>query len=200
MSPKHLLLAVAVMGACSGVCLGDLVLTPPDRDLNDLDHSYAYTWGISQPLPPDVQVVGASLAFDNIRDWTWESNVLYIHLLNTANLGLRTLYDNRSGDYFAAQGVVLTTYVNLPPIAQDLVYNFTPDQVQTLNSYLADGVVGLAFDPDCHFYNDGVKLSLTLGSGGVIPEPATMAFLAVGGGLLALRRHRRNGRGVSAAA
>ena len=186
------LVTLTVIGS---VGLGDIILQPSDRDLGDLEHGYAYTWGIQQTIPSNAEVQAASLFFDNIRDWTTEPNVLYIHLLDSAPLGIRKLTDNGSGDYFNGQGTVLTVYNNLPATAQDKLYVFSDAQVDILNDYLADGVFGLAFDPDCHFYNDGVKLTLTVGTTGslsYVPEPATMAFLTVGGGLMLFRRTRRN--------
>ena len=198
------LVTLTVVGSAS---LGDIILQPSDRDLGDLEHAYAYTWGIQQTIPTNAEVKAASLFFDNIRDWTTEPNVLYIHLLDSAPLGIRKLTDNGSGDHFQGQGTVLTVYNNLPATAQDKLYVFSDAQVDILNAYLADGVLGLGFDPDCHFFNDGVKLNLTietgstLGASGIsfVPEPATMAFLAVGGGLMLFRRARR-GRRVAASA
>ena len=85
------------------------------------------------------------------------------------------------------QGIELVTYYNLPTTPQDLEYIFDAAEVAKLNQYLAnDGVIGLGFDPDCHFWNEGVSLELEY-----IPEPATMSLLGAGGALLALRRRRR---------
>jgi len=190
------LVTLTVIGSAS---LGDIILQPSDRDMDDLEHGYAYTWGIQQTIPSNAEVKAASLFFDNIRDWTTEPNVLYIHLLDSAPLGIRKLTDNGSGDYFDGQGTVLTVYNNLPATAQDKLYVFSNAQVDILNDYLADGTVGLALDPDCHFFNDGVKLTLTLRTSGIssVPEPATMAFLTVGGGLMLFRRARRNRKVVA---
>ena len=172
-------------------------LVPPDTDLDDLNHYRHYTWGINTPwsVVPDPnneyeQAVGASLSFKSIRNWNNQPNVLYIHLLDDGPLGVMKGYDGQGGgDNFAGQGIVLTAYQNLPSTAQNLSYSFTAEQVATLNDYAEDGRFALGLDPDCHFYNCGVKLDVCTGTL-VIPEPATMAMLLVGG-LAVLRRRRK---------
>lgn len=69
-------------------------------------------------------------------------------------------------------------------------YYFNDQDLSFLNSYLnsADRVLGIGFDPDCKYYNDGVLFTLqtgsTPGTGDPIPEPATL--LLFGSGLVAL--------------
>jgi len=181
--------------ACSGAMGASYPLVPPDKDLDDLDHYWYYTWGIDTPwcVVPDPdneyeQAAGASLSFNNIRNWNSKPNVLYIHLLDDAPLGITKGYDRQGGgDNFADQGIVLTVYHNLPSTPQNLSYSFSEDQVATLNEYAADGRFALGLDPDCHFYNCGVGLSV---STEVVPEPAALTMLAVGG-LAVLRRRRK---------
>jgi hypothetical protein len=137
------------------------------------------------------RVTGATLSFDSIRNWDNNPNVLYIHLLDDGPLGVTKGYDGQGGgDNFAGQGLVLTIYQNLPRTPQDLSYSFTDDQIAALNDYAADGRFALGFDPDCHFWNCGVQLDV-LTEIAVVPEPATMTLLLVGGGLMALRRRRK---------
>ena len=173
---------------------------PPDKDLGDLDHYKYYTWGIETPwsIVPDAndeyeRVTSATLSFDDIRNWDNKPNVLYIHLLDDAPLGVRVDNDGQGGgDNFANMGILLRTYNNLPSTSQDLSYSFTEDQIDTLNEYAADGRFALGFDPDCHFYNRGVKLDIhtEVMSTPPVPEPATMTVLLVGG-LAVLRRRPR---------
>lgn len=81
-----------------------------------------------------------------------------------------------------------------------VTYTFSADQLAVLNanvlasfrSYEA-AIIGLGFDPDCHFYNDGVSFSITTGSGtSAVPEPATMILFGTGlAGLVGMNRRRK---------
>ena len=166
-----------------------VTLTPTPADLADLDHYEVYFWGFD--AAPDQRSVlsAATLRFHNIHDWTDESNVLYTHLLDYAALGVRTVTDNQGGgDYFVTRYTGanrhLVTYRDLSTTPQDLLYVFSNDDLAALTGYLADGRAGLGFDPDCHFFNDGVELTLTY-----TPEPPSLGLLALGG--LGLLRRRR---------
>ena len=166
-------------------------LTPPDPDLYDLEHQKYYTWGIDTPWPQTEEAVAATLSFTQIRNWREESNVLYIHLLDSAPAGLRSHWDGEhGGDNFDGQGIVLTIYHDLPTTPQDLSYAFTDDQVAALNAYAGDGRFALGFDPDCHFYNDGVQLDIVT-QDTQIPEPATLGLLLLGSLALIARGYRR---------
>ncbi len=166
----------AVGGLVSVVSAGSYSLSPTPRDMYDLEHGKAYTWGVNTPWSAKESLVSATLTFKNIRDWTVEPNTLYIHLLDNPALGVKTLTDYQgNGDYFASQGISLKTYSNLPTKAQTLTYSFTAQQLASLGSYAADGRFGLGLDPDCHFYNDGVSLNVQTCA---VPLPsAAMMFI-----------------------
>jgi hypothetical protein len=174
--------------------LADVVtLVPDDPDIQDLPHAYYYTWG--ETLEGDFSqavVTSSTLTFHSIRNNDWSSNHLYVHLLNSAPEGLTRYTDNQGGgDSFAGQGIELVTYTDLPPIPQDLVYTFDPDELSVLTDYLHDeNNVALGIDPDCHFYNCGVTWSLTYDYT-PIPEPGVMVVLGAGGVFVAIRRRRR---------
>ena len=179
----------ALMVICSVARADVFTLSPSVPDLDDLDHYKYYTWGVSTPWPTGEQeAVSATLSFNDIYNWTTESNVLYIHLLDSASDGINSGYDNPGdGDYFDGQGIVLVVYQDLSSAPQDLIYQFTQDQIATLNTYAADGSFGLGIDPDCHYYNSSVQLHLT-----TIPEPCTVGLLAVGAIALLFRRRARH--------
>ena len=166
---------------------------PSDSDLGDLDHYKYYTWGINTPWNLEENADGsheraksATLSFDNIRNWDNNANDLYVHLLPGAPAGVTSRYDGQGGgDAFAGQGVLLAHYEDLPNTPQDITYTFSASDVSALNAYMQDGNFGLGFDPDCHYYNDGVMLTLEY-----VPEPATMGLLGLGG--LGLLRRKRN--------
>lgn len=181
---------LAVLSLASFAAADLLTFQPENRDLSDLPHENYFTWGINVPLGAGQVITGASLTFANISDWTDEPNKLYVNLLDSAPLGVRTYTDHEGGgNNFATSGISLVTYVNLPTTGQTLVYNFTAPQLATLNQYIANGGnIALGIDPDCHFYNDG--LSLQLGSSPV-PEPASMGLIGLGGLAMLVRRCRR---------
>ncbi|MFM9873676.1 MAG: PEP-CTERM sorting domain-containing protein [Fimbriimonadaceae bacterium] len=163
--------------------------TPPgNSDLSDLDHYDAYKWGIKFNVPTNEVITGATLEIKNIWDWTVEPDILYVNLLNTKStdanaIGVSNFYDNQaSGDYFAGQGVRVGTFSD-PVGGQarnfDLKFDFaTQGVLDDLQSFAADGYFALTFDPDCHYFNDGVKLKITTQA---VPEPASMVGLAVAG-------------------
>ena len=61
--------------------------------------------------------------------------------------------------------------------SEDYTYVFTSDEVDQLNEWIQDGNTGFAFDPDCHYYNDGVKFQYQKA---IIPEPGTLFLLGIG--------------------
>ncbi|MEW6665737.1 MAG: PEP-CTERM sorting domain-containing protein [Thermodesulfobacteriota bacterium] len=100
----------------------------------------------------------------------------------------------------------LYTQVNIPgppkpnyqsPI--DITYTFTEAQIDTLTSYLAspnpygfNSTFGIGFDPDCHFYNNGITLVIETAAS--VPEPATLLLLGAGLAGFAGFRKRRSRR------
>jgi hypothetical protein len=189
---RNIYLAIGCALAAASLAAADIptiTLTPMPADLYDLDHTKVYLWGFAVALDPGKTVVAAALKFDNIRNWDDQPNELYAHLLDMTTLGVQERTDNEGGgDYFAHTytGVHehLVTYQNLTTTPHDLVYNFDQTDLSALNVYLGDGRAGIGLDPDCHFYNDGVSLTLT-----TTPEPASYMLLGVGG--VAILRRRR---------
>lgn len=188
----HAIVASAVIALIATTAPADLInytYQPSDPDLDDLVHQRAYEWNFELGLGAGEVISSAELILHGIRDWTVETNVLYIHLLegDSGNLGVSEYWDNQGGgNYFAGQGIELITYHNLPATAQTRTHTFTGSQLTTLNNYAADDVIGLGLDPDCHFYNCGVELRLT-----TVPEPATAALMTLAALPALLSRRRR---------
>lgn len=165
--------------------------TPNPSDLNDLDHYKYYTWGIDFNKPANEIIVEAELWIKNIYDWQVEEDILYVHLLDNPPAGVRVFEDNQGGgDAFAGQGPLIGTWSDPNgghPTGFDLVFKFSELQlIDELDAFLGNGRVGFGFDPDCHYFNDGVKFKITTE---VVPEPASMA--ALGAGVVFFARRRR---------
>ncbi len=143
-------------------------------------------------MPENEHIVCASIFIDNINNWKVEPNILYINLLDNPLIGTYQYTDNQGGgNNFAGQGIVLTTFTDddpLPNPPEDFTYYFTEEQIQTLSQYLANGIFGFGFDPDCHYYNDGIYFKICTE---VVPEPMSFVSLITGTvGLLAVKRRK----------
>lgn len=189
-------LALAAVGSAAAATYN---FQPNPVDLNDLDHYYAYTWGINNPVPAGQTIVGASISISNIRNWRNESNALFIHLLDSASTGVTQIWDSGGSstisDYFSGQGILLTTFVDSTFVNQQFTYNFTNSQLATLIAYISNGSnVAFGFDPDCHYFNDGVTFTITTtttppGASGVPDSGSTLILLGLGFlGLAGLKR------------
>ncbi len=166
---------------------------PTNTDLSDLDHYYAYSWGIDNVLPAGQVITGAKLTITNIWDWTVEDDILYVNMLDNPASGVNSFYDNQGGgNYFGGQGTVVGTWTD--PVGghatgKNLVFDLGAlGLLGKMNQYAADGKMGFGFDPDCHYFNDGVKLEVTTQA---VPEPASFAILGLGG-LLLIKRRKKN--------
>ncbi len=193
---------IAIVAVCGYVsdAAGDVILTPPQfPDLRDLGHSNYYTWGIDLVVDLDT-VQEARMTLYNIRDWTVEDDdMLFIHLLDDVASGYNEYADpepSGMSDYFLGEGLLLLEWSDPAggtSIGVDLEIVFDATALATLAEYSADGNFGFGFDPDCHYFNDGVEFRLVTE---VVPEPSTLALLGLGvGGLSAVRyRSRRRKR------
>lgn len=158
---------------------------PSSVDLGDLDHHYAYTWGISNTtlrneLLNNYVITSATIRIENIWDWRVESDKLFIDLLDNTQSGVRTIADNTNDNvisdyfntanpsYFTAK-TALTTWsdpVGGQNTGFDFQYTFSAATIGVLTQYITNTTAnnrvmfGLGFDPDCHYFNDGIKLKI----------------------------------------
>jgi hypothetical protein len=59
----------------------------------------------------------------------------------------------------------------------DLTYRFDEASINKLLEYALDGSFGVGIDPDCHYYNNGITLTVVTAA---VPEPTTMMLLGFG--------------------
>lgn len=189
----------------------------------DLDHYRAYTWSIRHTFAPGQQITGARLIFTNIHNWDANANRLYVNLLdyarNTAHNAVDSVQDTNVdptagnggfSDYFdsanalanGAERMDLVTLSNLPTTGSTITHVFTAAQLNKLREFfsISDNTLAFGFDPDCHFWNNGIKFEITYTNGTApVPEPATMALLGTGlAGLYARRRRQRRNEQTAA--
>ena len=169
---------------------------PTPADLNDLDHFKAYRWNFDLGFTTiDKPIYGATLTLENIYNWKKEPNVLYIHLLDakaSSPLGVKVFSDNQNpSDYFDGKGLLIDAWTDTvyKKPGTTLVYSFNASQLSVLNQYGSDGRVGFGFDPDCHYFNDGIRFDVVCN---IIPAPGAILLAGIGASVVGWLRRRRS--------
>jgi hypothetical protein len=216
-SLRAVLFAIVSLGlaASAHATLTTVSFQPHPSDLGDLDHHMVYTWRIDNINLSGMAITSATFSIANISNWDSSPNVLHLHLLDTAvNPGIGSFVDdptNSSPVTDMTDDFVSTRYHNDPnwlvkngtrdtflanpsftTHGVNYTLNFTPSQLQALSSYIGNGDdIAFGLDPDCHFYNDGIKFTMSL-----TPVPEMNALFPILGLIIAvglthfLRRRR----------
>ncbi len=184
----------------------------PRADLWDLDHNYYYAWGInwedrSEDPPTNEIIESATLEIKDIYNWKHEDNdVLHMWLVDELpevywnheewpGTSYGNDWQNPSDKFAGCGGTFLGDYTDDSDlIPEDLTVDIP---VTPLTQYISnDSLFGIALDPDCHYYNNGLSLiihtSTPIPPPPNVPEPVTMLGVLIGvsglGGYLRKRR------------
>jgi hypothetical protein len=203
---KMMMFVVLALGGL--VASASAAFTPPGRYLQDLDHSKYYVWNIDLGLINPQEITGASVTFNSIYDWGGgnENDVLYVHLLDwQSSLKRRETYltkpwiikgiDTKNTlDQFGTANLIAKLEVSEDigigrASARTFSVDFSNTLLDTLKTYGADGKIALGFDPDCHFYDNGVEFTVTTTP--VVPVPGAILLGGIGTCLVGWLRTRK---------
>ncbi len=210
----------AIVGAIAAASSASAAVTtmswqPNPVNLNDLDHHSVYTWRIDNINVNPSTITSATISFSNIANWDTNSNVLHIHLLDTAkSSGVASFIDDPTNSspvtdftddfsnnryhgnsgWLVASGTGDTflkdkTFTNTPT---NYTYTFSGTDLTALEQYLANGEdIALGFDPDCHYFNDGITFTLNFTPVPEVANMAPIALLLIAAISFEIRRRRR---------
>lgn len=183
--------------------------SPNPSNLNNLDHHSLYTWRIDDLNVDPSKIRSVTLSFSSIRNWDKNANVLHLHLLDTAKRsGVRSFIDDPAGAAPVADltdDFISTRYHNqsnwlvsagtadtfladqsftLNPV--NWSFTLTPSQLAAFRSYVSNGNnVAFGFDPDRHFFNNGIIVTMLVPDSGM-----TLGLLGIALAAILLARNR----------
>lgn len=156
---------VAVIFAAQALAL-ERKYYPNPGDLDDLPHNKYYTWGVDISEFAGLNIYEVVLSIYMISNWDNNTNHLFIHLLDDAPLGV-TPYGDSNDDFidaFGTQGALIDDWqdTNTKDVHDVLIYEFSKIDalIDSVAVYRANNVIAIGFDPDCHYYNCGIELTV----------------------------------------
>ena len=217
---RSLVLLCAIAGFAAAnyadAAVTSLSWQPSPADLNDLDHHMVYTWRIDN-ISVNPATIPAPRSVSTTSPTGTRTRTFCICICSTprSSAGVASFVDDPTNSspvtdftddfistrfhsdshWLVANGTADTflkdkSFTNNPV---DYTYTFTASQLAALQQYLAHGGdIALGFDPDCHYFNDGVTFTLNFTP---VPEVANMipiALLLATSVALEIRRRRRS--------
>jgi len=191
-SLKRLLLVCSLLATISAASATTINYSP--TGLGTMDGTYYYTWNIYDPNLIGANITAATLTYNNIQLTGFGNNnpgILWTHLLNTSSgsgtTGFTQGTDNDNGsDQFSGQGLFVGKQL-FPTLNAPTTVPYSLD-LATLNSYVADGHFAIGIDPDCHYTDGSVVLSITYSTRSAPDAGSTVLLLGIALPFLGLLR------------
>lgn len=148
----------------------------------------------------DAPKAGVDAVYDGetvLDQWDWRATDAnhMVHPEYGTSRPLIDLYQDRDGSY--GDPTVYHNGTNLAYSFGSIVDSKTGlTLLQSLNNFVldSDGRFGFGFDPDCHYFNSGIKFEITtspLNPSIAVPEPFSMFLGTIGMGMIAAARRLR---------
>jgi len=139
--------------------------SPSPSNLYNFPHDKNYIWGIDVSAFAALNIYEVELKLIQITNWDNNENHLYMHLIDDAAVGI-TIGNDSGTDFvnaFTGLGPFIADYqdMNGKDIKETVTYKFSDlGLVDDVNLFKINNIIAIAFDPDCHFWNCGVELTI----------------------------------------
>ncbi len=197
------ILAITTLVSINAVVHAAAITVPAPSSLDSLSGTDAYSWGFS--IGAGQTITSATISWNDVQYITAGSTTegqIFTDLLKLGTTGVNTFSTPElTSDYWAGTSTPLTSIGTMTftkpgnPSSLSPSYVLTGSELTALNAYLTaeDGVVNIGISPNCHFTDNGLTFTYTLGSqNSTVPDGAATVIL-LGLGLAGLEIFRRQG-------